>query len=397
MRIAYVTEVDLSIDNGPGINEREFVRALLDVSPEAVCVVPAPKHPDVYYDQRLHYVAVSGASRLRAYLDFARGAMIRLKEQHARQRLQGVGVRIGVLPMLPIMARRSLGVPVFLKTLAGYGLMGADAELRFRVVSPALRPLYRRAIESSVAADTASDAYIQWLSHMFRVPPSRFTLIPNGANTEFFRPGDMVEARRQFGLERFSHIVGYVGALHGWRDLISLVDAFAGIVERANAGLVLVGSGPRRAAIEARIEELGIRDRVVMTGQMPYANVPRIMQAFDVAIDLRVIAMQVCKDVALGSSSQKIPQYLSAGVPVIAWKVPDTEFLDAEGIGRTAKYGDRASLTDAMESMLLLSAEVASEYRHRARAYAERTFSSRSLAERRLALWRTAIDAHGRS
>lgn len=390
MRFAYVTEVDISIDNGPGINEREFIRALLDLEPDSVCIVPEPRHPDIHFDDRLHYVTVNRSSRLHSYLGFMRGAMDKLEAQHARSSLHGVGIRIGVLPMLPVMARRTLGVPVFLKTLAGYGLMGADAEWRFRILSPALRPLYRRAIQTAVAADTASTAYVEWLSYMFGVSPSRFTLIPNGANTDFFQPGDKTHARQKLGLDRFSRIVGYVGALHGWRDLNSLVDAFAAVGMR-DAGLVLVGSGPRRALIEERIDALGIRDRVVLTGQVPYATVPTYMHAFDVAMDLTVIAMRVGKGEALGSYSQKIPQYLAAGVPVVTWSVPDTAFLDAEGIGKTAIYQDVANLTSVMEHMLRLPDSAAREMGRRARSYAEQTFAAKALAERRVDLWRRSI------
>ena len=57
-RFVYLTEVDISVDNGPGINEREFVSALLRRHrDEVVCVLPEPQRPEVFYDAGIRYVA----------------------------------------------------------------------------------------------------------------------------------------------------------------------------------------------------------------------------------------------------------------------------------------------------------------------------------------------------
>ena len=53
----YSTEVDLSNNNGPGINEREFIDALLRrYSDKIRCVVPYPRDPECYYNPKLEYV-----------------------------------------------------------------------------------------------------------------------------------------------------------------------------------------------------------------------------------------------------------------------------------------------------------------------------------------------------
>ncbi len=53
----YITEYDISIDNGPGINEREFVNILLsEQHDEFVYIISYPTHPEIYYDSRVEYV-----------------------------------------------------------------------------------------------------------------------------------------------------------------------------------------------------------------------------------------------------------------------------------------------------------------------------------------------------
>ena len=54
---AYVTEVDVSVDNGRGINEREFVKILLeDYADEVTCVLPEPEFPRNFSDPAIRYV-----------------------------------------------------------------------------------------------------------------------------------------------------------------------------------------------------------------------------------------------------------------------------------------------------------------------------------------------------
>ena len=56
-RFVYVTEVDVSVDNGRGINEREFVKVLLEqYAREVTCVLPAPEFPGNFYDPAVRYV-----------------------------------------------------------------------------------------------------------------------------------------------------------------------------------------------------------------------------------------------------------------------------------------------------------------------------------------------------
>ena len=56
-RFIYITEYDISIDNGPGINEREFVKSLYkELKEQIVCVIPSPAYPKKYFDSRIKYV-----------------------------------------------------------------------------------------------------------------------------------------------------------------------------------------------------------------------------------------------------------------------------------------------------------------------------------------------------
>lgn len=384
----YITDIDLSQDNGPGINEREFVDALVAQTDDVVCIAPLPAAPERYSNPRVHYIDMGRGGKLRKQALFASGLLKFVSSLAQPGQVRGVATRLGMLPIVPALVSRRLKVPLLLKTLAGYGIFSAEAEPRFRAIAWGLRPLYQYAISRAVIADTVSHAYVRWLQEEFRIPPDRLTLIPNGANTTTFRPGERSEARRIVSLERFDVLIGYVGALHGWRNLPQLIDAFAQASLPDGVGLVFVGEGPSRQDLQAQVNARGLADRVVFTGHVPYTTVPVYMQALDVAVDLTVIDMKLRDGSSVvGSFSQKIPQYLASGLPVLAWDVPDNRFIADEDLGALARYRHDRDLVDAIERLTALDPDSRVQMGGRSRRYAEEHFSAAALARRRLDLW----------
>ncbi len=61
--------------------------------------------------------------------------------------------------------------------------------------------------------------------------------------------------------------IGYAGRLEIEKGAVFLIDVFAGVLEaEPNARLVLIGDGSARRAVEARLRELDLADRVELMG-----------------------------------------------------------------------------------------------------------------------------------
>ena len=80
--------------------------------------------------------------------------------------------------------------------------------------------------------------------------PGRIESIPTGIDETRFRPGDRVAARRALGLPEDLTLVGIVATLRSWKGHRYLIDAVAGMP--ASVGLVIVGDGPQREALQAQ-------------------------------------------------------------------------------------------------------------------------------------------------
>ncbi|WP_260959367.1 glycosyltransferase [Pseudomonas citri] len=89
------------------------------------------------------------------------------------------------------------------------------------------------------------------------------------------------EARARLGLpDTDVRVFGAIGRLVDSKGFASLLQAFArAAVDQPEWRLVIVGDGPRREALEARIAEADLAGKVVLTGHV--GNVARLYKAFD--------------------------------------------------------------------------------------------------------------------
>ena len=115
------------------------------------------------------------------------------------------------------------------------------------------------------------------------------------------------------------------------------------------------------------------------------------MNAFDIAVDLSLVPMNINGKILHASYSQKIAQYLACGLPIVAWDVVDNHFIHKENIGALAIPEDVESLFKAFEQLLEMKDEERKELSHRARKYAEKYLSIGKLTEQRLDMWRSSV------
>ncbi|RKE21792.1 glycosyltransferase [Streptomyces sp. TLI_171] len=117
------------------------------------------------------------------------------------------------------------------------------------------------------------------------VPAGRVRLLPNGVDAARYRFGaaersaHRVRLRAQLGLPTDAFVIGAVGRLvPGKRFEVPL----RALVRLPDARLLLVGAGPEREDLLALAEQLGVRSRVVPTGERD--DVPELLTAMDVLV-----------------------------------------------------------------------------------------------------------------
>ncbi|HTC27295.1 glycosyltransferase, partial [Dyella sp.] len=138
-----------------------------------------------------------------------------------------------------------------------------------------------------------------------------------------------------FADEQGRAIIGYFGAIAEWMDL----DLLEKLAQRFAGHLILL-VGTDTAGARARLRHL---DNVMFTDEVPYANLPFYLAAFDVCL----LPFQVIP-LTLATNPVKVYEYLSAGKDVVSIALPEMHQFGT--LIRTAP--DHASFLDAVADAL---------------------------------------------
>ncbi|MGE0876326.1 MAG: glycosyltransferase family 4 protein [Burkholderiales bacterium] len=205
--------------------------------------------------------------------------------------------------------------------------------------------------------------------------PERIESIPTGIDETRFRPGERDAARRSLGLPVDLTLVGIVATLRSWKGHRYLIDAVAGLP--ATVGLVIVGDGPQRDALQAQAAVL--RGRIWMPGNQD-----------DVLPWLQALDMFALPSYANEGVPQALVQAMMAGLACVT--------TAAGSIGELARHEHTALVvpmqdTDALRagiSRLAGDPGLRTRLGAAARAHCVERYSYRSMLERMEAVYRNA-------
>jgi glycosyltransferase involved in cell wall biosynthesis len=234
----------------------------------------------------------------------------------------------------------------------GFGPEEADRQIPRRVWTRRLT--LRRSTVLLPSQTLANIARSQW-----RLPEANLIQVSNGIDCDRFATVPDWGFARGLGIPRGDTIVGSVAGLRAEKNLRRLIDAFAIVAQSRPARLVLVGDGAERADLERRASELGIRERVIFTGNCVQPE--KLLPCFDVF--------------ALSSDTEQMPlsilEAMAAGRPIASTAVGDVAGMVAEENRRYVVARGVEPLADAILALLAnpaRAAEIGAANAQRARA-----------------------------
>jgi glycosyltransferase involved in cell wall biosynthesis len=211
--------------------------------------------------------------------------------------------------------------------------------------------------------------------------------LPDCVDLEFFRPGildpEQVAARRgELGLRPDGLVVVYVGLLADYQGIPHLLRAARILKERQVDVSFLIGGFPAVDHYRAMARKLGVGDRVVLTGKVPYDESPAFLSLGDIAAAPKLSETE---------GSGKILNYMAMGLPTVAFDTPvSREYLG--GLGVYAKpAGDATALADGIER-LVRQADLRDSLGRRMRARAAEHFSWDRAGRQLVRLYQELID-----
>lgn len=197
--------------------------------------------------------------------------------------------------------------------------------------------------------------------------PAKYVTVRSGIELDRFRrPARPREAvRAELSIPADAPVVGTVTRLSPQKAPLDFVETAAQVVaRRPGVHFIVVGDGPLRAGVEARIAVLGLASCVHLTGLR--RDVPDLLHSFDVF--------------ALSSLWEGLPRVLSqamaAGLAVVATAVDGNAEAVEDGVnGLLAPPGDPQAMAAALLRLLddpALAAQMGAAGRERAEEFGAR-------------------------
>lgn len=232
---------------------------------------------------------------------------------------------------------RRAGLPVVIKVHGSDVLTQSTYPARMRKTIETLRGADGVvAVSRDLAVKTAG----------FGVAPERIRLVYNGVDTDKFHPGSRAEARAKLGLDPRMPMLLYVGNLLPVKGVDVLVDACGRLATMSgDFACHVIGQGPLRPELEARIAAMGLGGRVKLAGPKPHHELPDWFRAADALV--------------LPSRSEGVPNVLmeacACGIPFVASNVGGIPEVAHLGRGELVPAADPEALARALHRVLSLA------------------------------------------
>ena len=207
------------------------------------------------------------------------------------------------------------------------------------------------------------------------------TTIPTGIDLEPFRAAKGTAVREQYGLQDKTVIVS-IGRLAQEKNWETLLEAFAQVSEgRDDLRLMIIGDGPQAKETKKAARDLGLGDKVIFTGLVPFERVPNHMKAADIFGFASVTETQGLVTM----------EAMAADLPIVAVDATGTSDEVTDGVEGLLTPNDPGALAAALGRVIddpALRAELAANARAKADA-----FDMMTQAEKMVAVYEQAIAA----
>jgi len=172
-------------------------------------------------------------------------------------------------------ASRRLGVPNVVS------IQGGDGHWVGVSCCATHRRAMRAVLDHAGALLIGSRSFAREVEENHGTSPDRFTIVPGAVDTERFAP----RKDREPGEILEEPVLLYHGRVDRRKGALVLLDAFAELAEeRPLLRLVVSGIGPDSGAVEERVRELGLGDRVEIPGYADYWTAPAVYRRGDVFV-----------------------------------------------------------------------------------------------------------------
>lgn len=173
----------------------------------------------------------------------------------------------------------------------------------------------------------------------------RLSVLPNGVDTEVFRPRDQLDARSKLGINAEKKIVLFVGRIEKIKGVDILIDAWEHVSRKSkDAMLYFIGSGHMQKELKTKIRSRNLGKSIKFVGYVSHNLMPLWYSAADIF--------------CLPSRSEAFPlsllEAMACGIPCVCAKVSGPKDVISHGKnGLLFSTGSSAKLAETIIKILV--------------------------------------------
>ena len=196
----------------------------------------------------------------------------------------------------------------------------------FRSLAKAIEKIVLRQADAVIVTNKR----LRNLTIDFGARPEQTHIFRHGVNFDKFNSEgvDGTIVRRQLGIKPDDIVITYVGRLSRITGVRQVALGLSKI-DNPHLKFLVVGTGSREAELRQMQQDLGMQDRLIITGRSPYDEIPGLLAASDICL-LSFHRTSLTEDIV----PMKVTDYMAMGKPVISSRLPGMveEFGEDNGV-----------------------------------------------------------------
>ena len=230
---------------------------------------------------------------------------------------------------------RRIGSPPLIITT--HGIMSASAPDWFNLLY--MKTIGKWTLKSADRVICYTEMEKDTLGNMLKIDSEKISVIPNGVDTDLFRPDPNNNKRSN---QSNAITILWVGRFVRGKGVEYIIHAAKILVKEVpNLKILLIGDGPSKGKIKSLIEKSNLKKNVIIKENVPNENMPEVYQKADIFV--------------LPSLNEGVPKTLleamACGKPVIISEFPHLEEL-IKNAGLTFPKGDVHALADRIMRLI---------------------------------------------
>jgi len=211
-------------------------------------------------------------------------------------------------------------------------------------------------------------------------------IIPQGVDPNIMKPLPKdLELQKNLQISNQDRVVMYLGSIHSISGLPVILNSIPKIIQKIpHFKLLVVGGGAHLENLKEISKKLGIQDKVVFTGYVPYLHIPRYCSLAELCINSFEIT-----DMTKKLSPVKIFDLLACGKPILATPLEGL-LHDFPEESKILIYANLEQFESQIIS--LLNSESLENFGRKGREYVEANYTWENVANRFLEEFETFLN-----